>query len=207
MSTKWVRVPLLFFLLGMPVAFYIFLQSFGENEYDLPVLYEDGIPDPIPGCAENRKPHAIEQLVNEGPCQSWDCSDIDGKLVIFSFAKMGCTTTHLGEIARICNIYRNQSLFHAVTVPLDSEVQPKTQDQNASLYGLSQDIWSWWPYYQNVASLVQCGFNLNMDCNTSDQVVLVDSLFQIRGYYLASDLQEMDRLVTEIKLLLMNMDS
>ncbi len=207
MLTKWIKALLLLLLLGLPVASYLFLQSFGENKYEIPIFYEDGIPDPLPECAENQKPHLIDRFVDEGPCQPWNCSDIDGKLVVFSFIKKGCTTTHLSEIARVCNNYSDQILFQAVTVLLDPKVSGEAHDRYNSLYDLSHGIWSLWPYHATVASLVQCGFNLSMDCNSSEQVVLVDNLFQIRGYYLASDPQDMDRLVTEITLLLMETEN
>ncbi len=207
MPAKRVKALLLLLLLGMPIAFYLFLQGFGENVYNIPVFYENGIPDPIPGCAKDPKPHLIDEFISKGPCQLWNCPDIDGKFVVFSFVQTGCSTTQFSEIARVCNVFRDQVLFKTVTVLLDSEVSAELPDQNASLYGLSQDDWSWWPYHQSVASLVQCGFNLSLDCNSWEKLVLVDNLFQIRGYYLATDPEEMDRLVTEINLLLMEVDT
>ena len=207
MPAKWIQALLLFLLLGMPITLYLFLQGFGENVYNIPVFYENGIPDPIAGCTENPKPHLINEFVNEGPCQLWNCADIEEKFVIFSFIKDGCDSTHFEEIARVCNVYRNQILFKAITVLLDSEVSAGAMDQNARLYGFSQDVWSWWPYHQAVTPLVQCGFNLSMDCISAGQVVLVDNLFQIRGYYLASDPEEMDRLVVELNLLFGEADS
>ncbi len=206
MSARWVKVPLLFVLLGIPVVLYLFLQEFGKNEFDLPVYYHEGISDPVSGCETNLVPHTIKQFVGELPCQLWDCSVVGEKLVVFSFIKSGCSTDHLGEIARVCNYFEDQTMLHTITVPMDAGVSEEVLNLNTKFYGLTREVWSWWQYQSNVIDLVQCGFNLSLDCATSAQVVLLDKQFQIRGYYLASDLQEMDRLLTEIKILLSKED-
>ena len=49
---------------------------------------------------------------------------------------------------------------------------------------------------------MSCGFNLSLDCSSTEQAVLVDQNAQIRGYYRVGDTEELDRLVTEITILL-----
>jgi protein SCO1/2 len=201
MPSKPFQALLLLILLAMPVFFYLFLQKFGENEYKIPVYYQQGT-NPLPGCNESAKPHIISPYFLEDPCREWNCSFIKNKLAVFSFSKAGCSTKALNEVARVCNVYRDQPLFHSVTLAVDGSITKDLVNQQSELYSLPANVWSWWIYDSSVETLVKCGFNLDLDCSLVSQVILVDQEKQIRGYYNADDPEEMDRLVTEFEILI-----
>ncbi|MGI9549577.1 MAG: hypothetical protein ACR2MT_00145 [Aurantibacter sp.] len=205
MSSKRLKALLLLLLLGMPVLLYLFLQGFGENQYQIPIFYQDGIISPIHGCSENLTPHSIDGFINEGPCSIWDCSQVNEKLIVFSLVGSECTNSVISEIARICNVFQDQPFFHAVSVSMSPNFSDDLIKTNAELYSLPKELWSLWSYHQAVNPLVKCGLNLDTNCQSAEQVVLVDNKYQIRGYYDATDPQEMDRLITEFKILLAEM--
>jgi len=207
MPSKWIKTLLLLFLLGMPVALYLFLQGFGENKYTVPVYYEDGISDPNTACTDHQRPHLVDRFLKESPSLSRNDYDIQENLVVFCFVKMDCSDRQLEELARVSNQFREESKFHAVTVSMDIDASEQQHQVSKGLYGLTSEVWSWWGFHNTVPALIQCGFNLALDCTTAEQLVLMDSKFQIRGYYRATDFQEIDRLVTEIQLLLMEMET
>ena len=192
---------MLLLILGTPVLLYLFLQGFGENKFEVPVYFEAGIPEPLPGCVSGEAPHNIKQFVEQGPCERWDCAAIDGKLAIFSFIRSGCDQEILNQLARVSNNLREQKYIQVITMALDSLVSRHTIDEQTDLYMLPKQTWSWWSYHQASETLVKCGFHLNPDCSSTSQLVLIDSEKRIRGYYEASDLIELDRLITEFEIL------
>lgn len=206
MASARVKVLLLILILGMPVLIYLFLQGFGENKYEIPVFYQDGLPDPKQDCSELKIPHRIDYLINKGPCKSWNCSLIEQKLVLFSFASSNCQH-NLGEIARVGNLFKDQSKFKAVTLSLDSALSNNIMAPYFKQYPIAQNAWLWWSYSAETNLILECGFNLTQDCSSTQQAVLVDQDFQIRGYYLVNDAEELDRLVTEITILLKDKNS
>lgn len=207
MASTRVKALLLLLLLGLPVLLYLFLQGFGENEYSIPVFYEDGVPNPKTGCTESKNAHSIETLLKGESCEAWNCSQIEGKLVLFGFIKSGGDEEPISEMARVCNLFQDQTLFRAVTLSTDPGITNVDIDQKKSQYSIKPGTWSWWSFDDAVYSLVNCGFNLDLDDELSKQVVLVDHRYRIRGYYQADDPEDIDRLVTEISILLTEIKS
>jgi protein SCO1/2 len=196
-----VKVLLLIFILGMPVLIYLFLQGFGENQYEIPVLYQDGLEIPNQDCPDFKVPHRVDQIINEGPCENWNCSPIGQKMTLFSFASSDCQH-HLSEIARVCNLFKDQEKFNSITIPLDDDVSNDMIASYLEQYPIKPDAWIWWTHDFYVNTIMSCGFNLSLDCSSIEQVVLVDQNAQIRGYYRIEETEELDRLVTEITILL-----
>ena len=118
MLKSWSKPLLLMLLLGMPVALYLFLQNFGENEYQIPILFEDGIESPLPNCPNGKEPHLVKNFFTEAFCEIWDCTETEGKLVVYSLYSNKCSTSPLVEVARVCNNFRDQLKFHMITIPL-----------------------------------------------------------------------------------------
>jgi protein SCO1/2 len=202
MPLKWLKALLLVVLLGMPVLLYMFLQGFGENKYQVPVFYQDGIESPVqPGCLENQTSHRLDRYFIDA---GLDLSTLEEKLVVFGFVKSDCHTEALSDIARICNQFKNENLFRATTIAVDAQATEEVQDELAKRYIIPQEVWAWLPYSNTVDHLIKCGFNLSIDCDLSRQLVLVDAESRIRGYYIVSDSKELDRLGTEINILLEN---
>ena len=202
MLNSWSKQLLLTLLLAMPVALYLFLQSFGENEYQIPILFEDGIVSPLPNCPNSEEPHLVKNFITEASCKIWDCTEVEGKLVVYSLYNNKCSTSQLVEVARVCNNFRDQPKFHVITIPIVPQPLTSEEISEIQLYGSNEERWSWWPYQPDVDQIVRCGFNLQQNCLSTEQVILVDSQSKIRGYYQATDPEEIDRLITEIHILL-----
>jgi len=202
MASSRVKVLLLILILGIPVLLYLFLQSFGENQYQVPVMHEEGIADRDENCPPGTKPHTIDPLIRLGPCELWDCSDVEDKLVLYSFMKTDCNTEGLSQVVRVCNQYKNEPLFRAVTISLDQGADSVKIFDIAEQYSIQPEELSWWHFDEKTLLVMHCGFNLFQDCSVTQKAVLVDPDSRIRGYYDLDDPQEIDRLVTEIAILL-----
>ena len=193
--------------MALPVALYLFLQQFGENEYNIPIFYESGIKTPLPNCPETENsPHTIGNFsLLEVGGTSWSTRDLQGVISVISFAKKNCDFHALMETARISNKYRSQPAVKAVTLSLYTGTSDSLWTNLRQSYQLSSENWSWLSYHGSTDSLLRCGLNLpDTGCEVVDQLVLLDNKLRIRGYYSASDPKEVDRLVTEIEILLIN---
>ena len=204
MASPGVKALLLILILGIPVLLYLFLQSFGENQYQVPVMYVEGMVDPKEGCPEGTKPHTLDHLIKQGPCDLWHCSQLEGKMVLFSFMKADCNSESLSQVIRVCNQYKNIPSFLAVTISLDQQADSGIIRDFARQYSIQSEVLAWWSFHEATPLVMHCGFNLEMDCSVTQKAVLLDPQSRIRGYYQLDDPQEIDRLVTEIAILLSN---
>nr|WP_238354328.1 hypothetical protein [Fulvivirga marina] len=163
-------------MLAIPLAIFMFLRIFGENQFDIPVYYTDGVDKSYVGCS-----YADGQFLVPD-------SLTNGEVSLFMFFKNN-ETYNLKELNNQLN--RLMELYAGDT--------PKVSIFAAdSLSGVSRlDITSL--PKQSIWSIMTCAFVTD----TYNQFILVDAEGRIRGYY-DTDLGEMDRLVVEIKILLEN---
>jgi hypothetical protein len=165
-------------------------------------MYEDGIAGNSGKCPQGSKPHAIDQFIKAGPCEIWDCSQVEDKLVLYGFMKSGCNTEGLSQVLRVSNQHKKEPLLHTVVVSLDPQTDSGLASEIVGQYSMQQEVWSWWSFDETTALLMNCGFNLIPECSATQQAVLVDQLSRIRGYYILEDAEEVDRLATELAILL-----
>jgi len=207
MSSRWIKTALLVITLAAPVLIYLFLQSFGENRYQVTLYYPQGIEAPLSGCHDGNQPHQISQL----PGKNWQndavkSEDLRDQLTVISFLNPACESHKpvLDEVARVCNNYRDDQRVKGITLAVNPKVDNNLYQQRSAAYNLRVDNWDLISWDSTTKQVVNCALNLPHDCTTSTTLVLVDGKRQIRGYYLAEDKEEVDRLITEIEILLVN---
>lgn len=207
MSNRGVKIGLLVLTLGLPVALYLFLQGFGKNQYDVPIFYQEGINIDYAICSESTAPHTLPEVSwkgNDG--HQLTTSNIRGQLSIFSF--LGGDCEHQGavleEMARVANNYRNDTRVGCLSIIIDSTYDATLWESARSSYNFETNHWTLLHNDDATGAFLTCGFNLPVSCEAVNQLVLVDGQLRIRGYYTANDRQEVDRLITEIEILLRN---
>lgn len=208
MPKRWIRNGLLVLTLVLPVALYIFLQSFGKNQYEVPIIYPEGITHPLEGCQPSSVSDQLSSFFySSTPEQPLAESDIQGRINVFSFMQNTCDkdAIMLREVARVCNKYRDNARVGTVSILLDSMSTTDSWSQLVKTYQLKEGRWQLLKFNKHVSSLIRCGFNLETtSCDAAQTVVLLDGKLRIRGYFGMDDPQEVDRLLTEIEILLIN---
>jgi len=190
---------MLLLLLGLPVALYIFLQEFGDNNYQVPIFYQDGITNPLnKDCNLMEGEHMVSNFVVTS--SNLDKILNQKSILVVAFAQASCDENVLPELARVCNQFKQREDFNALTLAVDSTASDESQLQLTKSYAIPEQKWSW-SSFSNIENLVNCGFNLEVTCNLSNQLVLIDKQSRIRGYYLVQDPEELDRLITEVNIL------
>jgi protein SCO1/2 len=198
----------------LPVLIFLFLKTAGRNEYDLEVFSPEA-----PGCT-NYQQNGVHQvpafvLTDQNGSRFESARQTEGKLYVAGFFFTRCTTicpAMASELNRLMEKFSGHPSVHLAMFSVDPENdQPERLQQWATAMGLQ---------YPNVSLLTgdkttiyemaQCQYFVQVKENPQgdepfyhgDTLILVDKNKKIRGFYAATDRQEMDRLIIELQVLL-----
>ena len=166
------KLLLLVLALFVPVVIYLFLQSFGENQYQLSILYQDEVPQ-YAGCKEVSAPYRLPKAYYEGV--EYDAILIDVRL---GDKNAGFINNELARVRQ----YFGDPAFQYKLFGVDG------QGEIPERYSTQSDL------IENVRCI------LLYETNNSF-ITLVDKQGRIRSYFDSSKKQEFDRLITEIEIL------
>ena len=174
-TIKKILLPL---TLVLPVLTYLFLKSFGENYYELPVYYEiDGAGS---DCSNLSFPHTL----------NWP---------ELAFNQHEATIIYYPESITGPDVYRQlervTDKFEQIQVLAVMHSTEETRLGKVLIVSDEQDFNS----FMNCQLLL--GEGAILDIPASDKIVLVDKIGRIRGYYLGSEFDDMERLELELKIL------
>ncbi len=173
---KIIKALILVVLLGVPVAIFLFLRAFGTNRFDVDIFYKNGVDSTfVNNCTFPEGQFHVPVEFLFKPDQS---------INVIGFSKGEPSMAFVNMAKRINELFSSTE----VKIELISETAVKTKDYH--LFQVTTD---------NLKQVMNCNFVLA----DLGQLVLVDNEGRIRGYY-KTDLDEIDRLVVEIKILLEN---
>lgn len=191
---------ILLFTLAIPVALFLFLKFFGENKYEVPVFFENG----IEGCINATSPHVmdISQLFDEQEGERAKtftviavidtAADDNLKMLITEmiqiqdafFGKPGPTFIFISENASSESVARR----------LDLSVKTGLEEKNTILKQFQDE---------QFRDFLHCGLGLTANGeHQKTDLVLVDDIGRVRGFYPRNDAEQTDRLIIELKILL-----
>lgn len=188
MKKKWL---FLFLMLALPVLIYLFLQAFGDNRFDIPVYYENGIEQPLDGCMKgpDSTNFKIEHIR----------TDLEG-IVVYGFAMgKGFTNDELNNIRVFLNRYND---VQGVTLSILTTDMMLISDLEESILQRQIVTKKGLLAYARCMLQVDLAYDMESANLAPRQFVLCDQQKRIRGYYNVDDLEEMDRLNTEIDILM-----
>lgn len=185
--------------LAIPVAIFLFLKIFGENSYEVPVLFEDGIPE----CLQTSSPHKVPDIANYGA--TIKDSGKDG------FQVFGFLDNSTPKLTRkyLVEVIRMQDAFYEVGAPHFVLLSDGDLIEIGSLESLSEemgmDLKNTSFVHMDSDSLLEflnCGIALIDDENDpKTNLVLVDPDRRIRGIYNSMEVEETDKLILELRIL------
>lgn len=204
-------------ILMVPVLIILFLRNFGENEYEIPILYENGIQDPFGDCnLDSAGQHYIPQFEFVAQDSSKiGKSQMMGKVTIVDFFFTSCPSicpVMSLEMERVQDAFRNEAQVQLYSISIDPEYDtPEVLSNYSELHGAKEGKW----FFLNgpkdqVYDLARCGFVLPTidgrgiaeNFTHSDKLALIDGEGRIRGYYSGTSREEVDLLILETKILL-----
>lgn len=197
---KWIfKAGLLVTLLAIPVLIYLFLQIFGQNYYSLPIYYQDS-----PATPENCDNSLDASQVDWSNQEKLASNLVDNKLTVFAVISENCDQEcqiKFNQVNRLANNFIDQdSLQIAVIIINDQQNDSSDWDSdqdNLKFINLEKQLWQ---QFSRCELLLE--YSDLTDTEPENQFVLLDGIGRIRGYYNGLSLEDIDRLITEIRLLL-----
>ncbi|HEX8549695.1 MAG TPA: SCO family protein [Cytophagaceae bacterium] len=213
MNSK-VKIGLLIVLLVIPILTFLFLKIFGSNHYTLPVYFaEDSVQ--VNGKYKVTKAHRVPNfnLVDQDGRQA-SMTPLRGSILITDFFFTRCEgicPKMSTQLTRVQEAFKNDKDVKIISFSVDpSNDNPKVLKQYASLFNADSTCWTFITGNKDsIYYLAQKGFFLTamedrerpLEFIHSEKLVLVDKQGWIRGYYNGTDKEEVDRMITEIKVL------
>jgi len=216
-SIRILQAMVLVCILMVPVLVIIFLRSFGTNQYDIPILYEDGVDNPYGECVVSEdSQHYIpdfEFVSHTG--EPVGREHMEGKVTIVDFFFTSCPSicpVMSTEMSRVQDAFRDRDDVQIYSISIDPEYD--TQEvltEYAQRHDAKEDKWHFLRGDKSeVYNLIRCGFILPImdgfgepdDYAHSDKFILIDEQGRIRGYYSGTTRDQVDLLILETKILL-----
>jgi len=210
------KTGMLALLLVLPVLVYLFLKNFGTNHFNLPVYYPiDSVLVVATGKYDVHY-HTIPEfrLVNEKG-DTLSSEQLKGKIYVTDFFFTSCPgicPKMTNQLKRVQESFSGNNDIKIVSISVDpTHDTPEELTKYAKLNGANSDQW----YFltgnkDSIYTLAQQGFYLSAGEEKgsaeafvhSDKLVLVDKEGRVRGYYNGTLQEEVDRLITEINVLI-----
>lgn len=189
---KVIKSIVLAFVLFSPAAVYLFLQGFGENKFDIPVYYQHGL-DTLTGCGQVM--HVGEYRVALPSELDPVIGDSEGVLIDLQVASQKSMRSTKNNLLSYLSKYQNDPRIKTLALYSGDSLSGQFSDfPNLSYLSLSE---------QDLTIFAECKLVANPDeLSGLYPLVLIDKQRRIRGYYDPTDLEEIDRLNTEVYILL-----
>jgi protein SCO1 len=197
------KILIIFLTLVIPVAVYVFLRSYGENHYAVPVLYENGLPADTSECITENQPHRVRMNFALGD-MTGNTSDAifeENLSVVDIDMESGQQPGDAGyPLDRVAGVFTGNPAVQFIIIRPASHSIPVKQipsdDRFIYVYGTGEEISGF-----ARCELILLDFPDRVD-RKSRRFVLIDNQGRIRGYYQAGDFDEVDRLILEMKIIL-----
>lgn len=200
------KIVILIFILLIPAAIYIFLRSFGQNEFSVPIYNADGELETISIDADNNPNHhkvVFNNLIDK------DGHPVDTNMFLNKIVILDLAISHEKverdnyQINRIADIFKDENAIHIIRIIntdqariINTKEHEAEHRENISLINMDRST-----------ILEIADVKLGLEMHTEDkkgmkQLILLDEEKRIRGYYNLNDFDDVDRLVLEVKILL-----
>lgn len=212
------KAGILIIILLVPAFVYLFLKFFGSNHYGLhkfvPVdVVEKQIDGKIVIDTLYHTIPAFSLTSNNG--SSFGSTDLEGKIYVADFFFSRCPSIcpkMTSQLTRVQSAFADVKDFSIVSFTVDPENDsPEVLQSYASKYKADSKIWFFLTGKKDsIYRVAKEGFKISaMEDPTggeefvhSDKLILVDKNKIIRGFYNGTEPKDVDRLITEIKVLM-----
>lgn len=187
--TKLTKGLLLFTALLLPVLIFVFLKMFGSNKFDIPIFNHTEILQKV-NCSDIQLPHLVKGI--EGSLEPIKSTSI---VNIYHVIPSGVKAEELKGLMVVKDrLTGNNAVIHSIVV-LDSTTDITGFRQTYQIGGI-------WKLHEIQKDQLINSINCQLMITGNESIVLVDAEGKIRGYYIGSDEDEIDRLILESKILL-----
>jgi hypothetical protein len=174
------KILFLFLALLLPVLIFLFLKLFGNNKFEVPVLFADSVSAPAACTTYSYKaPYRITDSVLQGI--SWNRNDTV-TIIVFEDENHANRNERRVHLTRIFTEFKTDPL-HVVHLYKDVTITDAKADRLTTL-GLSEE---------NFLRIRNCVFLLSAE----NDAVIIDRQKRIRGQYNLLKREDADRMIME----------
>lgn len=185
MKSKLFKFIILFLALLLPVCIFVFLKLFGKNEFDIPIYYQSQTAIDSTACEGIKAPYRIKPVTLKDTGQKAITINFGAAAsVVFTTTDSLLSKNILRQLNRVQDRLLKGTAELMIIRPTDN-IEPL---EGWKQFVMGKDEFKQWQ---------QCGL-LSSDHN---KFVLIDENQNIRGYYSSDDIEEVDRLIVEVKIL------
>ena len=212
-----IKAGILIIILLVPAFVYLSLKYFGNNHYHLPKMVPiDVIEKKVNGKVVNDTVYhqipSFNFLSTSG--DTLNSTSLNGKIYVadFFFTRCGSICPKMtSQLTRVQNTFADDNDFKILSFTVDPEHDSIDVLKSYALkYNAKASVWHFLTgEKQLIYRLAKDGFKINaledpnggIEFVHSDKLILVDKNRIIRGFYDGTDPKDVDRLITEIKVL------
>lgn len=191
--------------LAIPVSIFLFLKLFGSNNFEVPFLFEEGVPN----CSNSAVPHKVPDVSYIGEREmQLNSRQLDGFMVygVLDGEEPEQNNELLVELVRI------QDAFYEVGAPYfliftkgNPEKRRAIETQCRDMGLLQKNGSIAWVENEYLYDFLRCGIALiDKESENFTNLVLVDPDDNIRGIYHGLEVEQTDQLILELKILKRN---
>ena len=211
---KLKKIFILSFIIIIPAVIFLLMKFSGQNHYELPPVDTPK----IVGCDSYiiNDMHKVPafSMINQDSSIFTE-KELKDKIYIAEFFFSTCPTTCVkmtSELLRVQDYFQKNNNIKIVSYSVNPDYDtPEVLKNYASTYGINTDFWTLLTGNKSeIYDIARCGYFVvakpdeadKANFIHTDKVVLIDKENQIRGYYNATEREDVDRLITEIQILM-----
>lgn len=199
---KYLKTGILLLTLAIPVFIWLFLKNFGQNQFALPVYYEESVPE-VEGCDNLVSPHDIP-LITAPDASLTSATDIEATASITFFLPEVCDEDCrlvLEQLANLQTIFSDNPDFQILLFASSASYSRLKLDSLKEQYLANPEVWKFVSVESSSFTQIQQCSYLLPEVAFENPLIMTDALGRIRGYYEGADGEEIDRLKGELKIL------
>jgi len=197
------KAGILLATLAIPVFIWLFLKNFGQNQFNLPVYYEEEVPS-IRGCNDTVTPHQVQFFTDNAELNSRADEGLSDKVKVAYMLPEICDNECqlvLEQLANLQTTFSDRNDFQIVVFAPNQHFDDVQISEIKKRYLANPQTWKIvLTPADDFNNLFKCEFFLS-EADFSQTLVLTDASAMIRGYYQGFDPDEIDRLKGELKIL------
>jgi protein SCO1/2 len=203
--TRELKILVLITILIIPACIYIFLRTFGVNEFSLPV-YPVGELKGSPLSSERGKydQKMVFPDLYDVEGHIFDQGSLAGDILILEIVATDDDITRREyQLNRIAGTFSGENTVHLLRI---IEKGNTTHSNNGTFKEKNANTTVCYSDHEATKNLTgllfQTGENNKGQNKGTRQLVLIDTERNVRGFYNMDEFEEMDRLILEVKILL-----
>lgn len=194
------KILSLVFTLAIPVAIFLFLKFFGDNRFQIPVLFEDG----IQGCESVESVHRVPEihLIDQEGQRNATGEDNNYRIYCVLTGRNETSGEMIIQLVRIQDAFYESGEPNFILISSDSNMAREASYSLLEAGMKTERLIAGYLPPDEFMPFLKCGLGLGeILIEQACKLVLVDKERRIRGIYNGLEMEQTEQLILELKIL------